>query len=111
MELKNVKRGRIKEYADKYGVDFISNEKPWAVKCDCAFPSATQNEISVESAKILVNNGCMLVAEGANMPTVPEGVNIFLKAGIFYGPGKAANAGGVAPSGLELSQNSLRLNW
>lgn len=111
MELKNVKRGRIKEYADKYGVDFISNEKPWAVKCDCAFPSATQNEISVESAKILVNNGCMLVAEGANMPTVPEGVNIFLKAGIFYGPGKAANAGGVATSGLEMSQNSLRLNW
>ena len=111
MELKNVKRGRIKEYAEKYGVDFISNEKPWAVKCDCAFPAATQNEISAESAKILVNNGCMLVAEGANMPTVPEGVNIFLKAGIFYGPGKAANAGGVATSGLEMSQNSLRLNW
>lgn len=111
MELKNVKRGRIKEYADKYGVQFVPNEKPWSVKCDCAFPSATQNEISAEAAKILVENGCMLVAEGANMPTVPEGVTIFLKAGILYGPGKAANAGGVATSGLEMSQNSLRLNW
>ena len=111
MELKNVKRGRIKEYADKYGVQFVPDEKPWSVKCNCAFPAATQNEISAESAKTLVDNGCMLVAEGANMPTVPEGVNIFLKAGILYGPGKAANAGGVATSGLEMSQNSLRLNW
>ena len=111
MELKNVKRGRIKEYADKYGVQFVPDEKPWSVKCNCAFPAATQNEISAESAKTLVDNGCMLVAEGANMPTVPEGVNIFLKAGILYGPGKAANAGGVATSGLGMSQNSLRLNW
>jgi glutamate dehydrogenase (NADP+) len=111
MELKNVKRGRIKEYADKYGVQFIPNEKPWAVKCDCAFPSATQNEISAEAAKNLVDNGCILVAEGANMPTVPEAVTIFIKAGILYGPGKAANAGGVATSGLEMSQNSLRINW
>ena len=111
MELKNVKRGRIKEYADKYGVQFVPDEKPWSVKCNCAFPAATQNEISAESAKTLVDNGCMLVAEGANMPTVPEGVNIFLKAGILYGPGKAANAGGVATSGLQMSQNSLRLNW
>ncbi|MCK5852205.1 NADP-specific glutamate dehydrogenase [bacterium] len=111
MELKNVKRGRIKEYADKYNVKFYPNERPWAVKCDAAFPSATQNEISAEDAQTLLDNGCYVVSEGANMPTVPEGVNKFVEAGILYGPGKAANAGGVATSGLEMSQNSARLSW
>jgi len=111
MELKNVRRGRIKEYADKYGVEFVEGQKPWGVKCDGAFPSATQNEISAEDAQTLLDNGCFVVSEGANMPTVPEGVEKFLAAGILYGPGKAANAGGVATSGLEMSQNSQRLNW
>lgn len=111
MELKNVKRGRIKEYADKYGVEYIAGQKPWGIKCDAAFPSATQNELDEEAAKALVKNGCILVSEGANMPTTPEGVEVFLKAKILYGPGKAANAGGVATSGLEMSQNSLRLSW
>jgi len=111
MELKNVKRGRIKEYADKYGVEFVPNQTPWKVKCDCAFPSATQNEISAEDAQALLDNGCFLVAEGSNMPTVPEGVDKFVKAGILYGPGKAANAGGVATSALEMSQNSERMAW
>ncbi len=110
-ELKNVKRGRIKEYAQKYGVEYHEGQKPWGVKCDCAFPSATQNEISAEAAQTLLDNGCFLVAEGANMPTVPEGVEKFIKAGILYGPGKAANAGGVATSALEMSQNSGRLSW
>jgi glutamate dehydrogenase (NADP+) len=110
-ELKNVKRGRIKEYADKYGVEFFEGKRPWGVKCDCAFPSATQNEISAEDAQTLLDNGCILVAEGANMPTVPEGVEKFIKAKILYGPGKAANAGGVATSALEMSQNSERLSW
>ena len=111
MELKNVKRGRIKEYADKYGVEYHEGEKPWGIKCDAAFPSATQNEISCDDAQKLLDNGCFVVSEGANMPTVPEGVEKFLQAGILYGPGKAANAGGVATSGLEMSQNSQRLNW
>ncbi len=111
MELKNVKRGRIKEYADKYNVEFYPNERPWSVKCDAAFPSATQNEISAEEAQTLLDNGCYVVSEGANMPTVPEGVEKFVEAGILYGPGKAANAGGVATSGLEMSQNSARLSW
>ncbi len=111
-ELKNVKRGRIKEYAEKFeGAQYFEGEKPWGVKCDCAFPSATQNEISVEAAQTLVDNGCTLVCEGANMPTVPEGVEIFIKAGILFGPGKAANAGGVAVSGLEMGQNSSRISW
>jgi len=111
MELKNVRRGRIKEYAGKYGVDYYEGKRPWGVKCDCAFPSATQNEINGEDAKTLLANGCILVAEGANMPSTPEAVEQFLAKKICYGPGKAANAGGVATSGLEMSQNSLRLSW
>ena len=111
MELKNIKRGRIKEYAEKYGCEYSAGKRPWNVKCDMAFPSATQNEISKEEAQTLVDNGCICVSEGANMPTVPEGVEIFLNAEILYGPGKAANAGGVATSGLEMSQNSMRMSW
>ena len=111
MQLKNVKRGRIKEYATKFKCDYIEGAKPWGVECDAAFPSATQNEINESDAKKLVKNGCICVAEGANMPTTPEGVAVFLKAKILYGPGKAANAGGVAVSGLEMSQNSERLSW
>ncbi len=112
MELKNIHRGRIREYADKFsGTQYLEGQRPWGVKCDCAFPSATQNEISGEEARTLVDNGCFLVAEGANMPTAPEGVDIFLKKKIMYGPGKAANAGGVAVSGLEMSQNAMRLSW
>lgn len=111
MELKNVKRGRIKEYAQKYGCKYVEKQRPWSVKCDIAFPSATQNEISKEDAETLVKNGCIAVGEGANMPTTPEGIKVFQKAKICYAPGKAANAGGVATSGLEMSQNSLRLSW
>jgi glutamate dehydrogenase (NADP+) len=112
MELKNVKRGRIKEYADKYkGTQYMEGKRPWGVKCDCAFPSATQNEVSEEDAKTLVKNGCKLVAEGANMPTEAAGVEVFLNAKILYGPGKAANAGGVATSGLEMAQNAMHTNW
>ncbi|MCP4546958.1 MAG: NADP-specific glutamate dehydrogenase [bacterium] len=111
MELKNVKRGRIKEYADKYGCEFVEGKRPWGVKCDVALPAATQNEINEDEAKLLVENGCICVSEGANMPTEPEGVEVFLNAKILFGPGKAANAGGVATSGLEMSQNSMRLNW
>jgi len=111
MELKNVKRGRIKEYAKKYNCEYFEGERPWGVECDAAFPSATQNEISGSDAKKLVKNGCFAVAEGANMPTTPEGIEVFQKAKILYGPGKAANAGGVATSGLEMSQNSERLSW
>ncbi len=112
MELKNVRRGRIKEYADKFpGVQYREGARPWDIKCDCAFPSATQNEISKEDAETLVKNGCFVVSEGANMPTEPEGIDVFLKNKILYGPGKAANAGGVAVSGLEMSQNSQHINW
>ncbi|MFW5996783.1 MAG: NADP-specific glutamate dehydrogenase [Lentisphaeria bacterium] len=112
MELKNQRRGRIYEYAEKFpNVEYYEGKRPWGVKCDCAFPSATQNEISGEDAKTLVNNGCMLVSEGANMPTEPEGVDIFVKNKILFGPGKAANAGGVAVSGLEMSQNATRISW
>ena len=111
MELKNIKRGRIKEYAEKYGVNYEAGKRPWHIKCDMAFPSATQNEINKEEAKKLVDNGCICVAEGANMPTEPEAIEVFLNAKILYGPGKAANAGGVATSGLEMSQNSLKLAW
>lgn len=111
MELKNVKRGRIKEYADKYGCRYKEKEKPWSIKCDCAFPSATQNEINGKDAKVLLDNGCCLISEGANMPSTPEAVELYLKKKILYGPGKAANAGGVATSGLEMSQNSQRLAW
>jgi len=111
LELKNVKRGRIKEYADKYGAEYRQGERPWNIKCDCAFPSATQNEISGEDAATLLKNGCYVVAEGANMPSTPEAIEQFIAKKILYGPGKAANAGGVATSGLEMSQNSLRLSW
>jgi len=111
MDLKNVKRGRIKEYADKFDCKYVAGEKPWGIKGDVAFPSATQNEIDEADAKTLVKNGCMAVGEGANMPTTPEGVEVFQAAKICYGPGKAANAGGVATSGLEMSQNSMRLSW
>ena len=112
MELKNVKRGRISEYTKKFKkAEYFEGKKPWAVKCDAAFPCATQNEISAEDAKKLVKNGCKLVAEGANMPTCPAGVEVFQNAGVLYAPGKASNAGGVATSGLEMSQNSMRLLW
>ena len=112
MELKNVRRGRISEYAAKFpGVEYREGERPWGIKCDCAFPCATQNEVTGEDARTLVNNGCILVSEGANMPTEPEGVNVFLDNAILYGPGKAANAGGVAVSGLEMAQNSMHTNW
>jgi glutamate dehydrogenase (NADP+) len=112
MDLKNVKRGRIKEYVKKYpNAKYTEGVGVWKIKADAAFPSATQNEISAEDAQALVSNGCKLVSEGANMPTVPEGVNIFIENKMLYGPGKAANAGGVATSGLEMSQNSLRLSW
>ena len=111
LDLKNVRRGRIKEYADKFGAEYREGERPWGIKCDCAFPSATQNEIDGEDAKTLLKNGCRVVAEGANMPSTPEAVDQFLAAKILYGPGKAANAGGVATSGLEMSQNSMRMSW
>lgn len=111
MELKNVKRGRIKEYAEKYGCEYHEGKRPWEVKCDVALPSATQNEIHGEDAEMLVKNGCFCVSEGANMPSTPEAIDVYMKHKILYGPGKAANAGGVAVSGLEMSQNSLRLSW
>ena len=111
MELKNIKRGRIKEYAEKYGVEYFEGKRPWFIKCDIAMPNATQNEISGEEAKLLVHNGCTCIAEGANMPSTIEAVEVFLNAGVLYGPGKAANAGGVATSGLEMAQNSMRLPW
>jgi glutamate dehydrogenase (NADP+) len=111
MELKNIRRGRIREYAEKFGARYVEGQRPWSVPCDCAFPGATQNEITGEDAKVLLKNGCKLVSEGANMPSTPEAVDAFLQAKILYGPGKAANAGGVATSGLEMSQNSMRLGW
>lgn len=111
MELKNIKRGRIKEYAEKYGCDYEAGKRPWHIKCDMAFPSATQNEINKEDAQALINNGCICVSEGANMPSTPDAIEIYLENKILYGPGKAANAGGVATSGLEMSQNSMRISW
>jgi glutamate dehydrogenase (NADP+) len=112
MHLKNVRRRRIKEYADHFrGAKYVAGQRPWSVKCDCAFPCATQNEITKDDAKKLIDNGCYLVSEAANMPTVPAGVDLFLERKILFGPGKAANAGGVATSGLEMSQNSMRLPW
>ncbi len=112
MDLKNSRRGRIREYAAKFPkAEYFHNRKPWDIPAQCAFPSATQNEISGEDARQLVKNGCYVVGEGANMPTTPDGVEIFREAKILYGPGKAANAGGVATSGLEMAQNSMRLTW
>jgi glutamate dehydrogenase/leucine dehydrogenase len=111
MELKNVRRGRISDYADKFNCDYHEGQRPWGVKVDIALPCATQNEVNDEEARTLVKNGCICVSEGANMPSTPEAVEVFLAAKILYGPGKAANAGGVATSGLEMSQNSMRLSW
>ncbi len=111
LELKNVRRGRIKEYADKYKVQYLEGKRPWGIKCDCAFPSATQNEVNEEDAKTLLKNGCVLVAEGANMPSTPEAIEQYLENKILYGPAKAANAGGVATSGLEMSQNAMMMSW
>ena len=112
MQLKNVRRCRIKEYAEHFvGATYVDGQRPWSVPCECAFPCATQNEISGEDAKMLLENGCFLVSEAANMPTAPAGVDLFLGKKILYGPGKAANAGGVATSGLEMAQNSMRLPW
>ena len=110
-ELKNVKRGRISEYADKFGCEFYAGKTPWGIKCDVALPCATQNELNGDDAKELVKNGAMAVAEGANMPCTPEAVEVFHANKILFAPGKASNAGGVATSGLEMSQNSLRMNW
>ena len=112
MTLKNKSRGRISEYTQKYpSAQYFEGQRPWAVKCDIALPCATQNELSGDQAKTLINNGCMCVSEGANMPSTPEAMHTFQKAGILFAPGKASNAGGVATSGLEMSQNSLRLSW
>ena len=111
MELKNIERGRIREYAEKYGVKYVPGAKPWFEKADIATPCATQNEINAEAATALINNGIIAVTEGANMPSTPEAVRIFQKAKVLYCPGKASNAGGVAVSGLEMTQNSERLKW
>ena len=111
MELKNVKRGRIKAYADHFGCEFHEGARPWSVACDIALPCATQNELNAEEAKALVANGCNCVSEGANMPCTPEAIEVFDQNKILFAPGKASNAGGVAVSGLEMSQNSLRYNW
>lgn len=111
MQLKNVKRGRIAEAAKEFGFEYLEGKRPWSVKCDIALPCATQNELNGDEAKALLANGVMCVAEGANMPSTPEAIEAFQSAGILYAPGKASNAGGVATSGLEMSQNSLRLSW
>ena len=111
MELKNIWRGRIREYADKYDCKYVEGKRPWGEKCDIALPSATQNEISGKEAKTLVDNGCIAVSEGANMPSTPEAIEIFLENNLLYAPGKAANAGGVSVSGLEMTQNSIKLSW
>jgi glutamate dehydrogenase (NADP+) len=111
MDLKNVRRGRISEYVGKWGGEYREGERPWSVPCDVALPSATQNELDGAAAQALVDNGCFCVAEGANMPSTPEAVDVFQSRRVLFGPGKAANAGGVATSGLEMSQNSMRLSW
>ena len=111
MELKNVNRGRIKEYAERFNCEFFDGQRPWAVKCDIALPCATQNELDGDEAKMLIDNGCICVTEGANMPSTPEAIEEFQTAKILFAPGKASNAGGVATSGLEMSQNSIRMNW
>ena len=111
LELKNIYRGRIREYADKYKCKYVDGGSPWGEKCTIALPSATQNELNAEDAEMLIKNGCMAVSEGANMPSTREAVEVFLKNKILYAPGKAANAGGVSVSGLEMSQNSMKLSW
>lgn len=111
MELKNVRRGRLREMAEHYGLQFIAGQRPWGLACDIALPCATQNELDGQDARTLLKNGCICVAEGANMPSTLEAVDLFVEAGICYAPGKASNAGGVATSGLEMSQNAMRLHW
>ncbi|MGA0434793.1 MAG: glutamate dehydrogenase, partial [Flavobacteriales bacterium] len=112
MDLKNVRRGRIAEFAESHSnATFHAGERPWGVQCEAAFPCATQNELNEAEAQQLIANGCRVVAEGANMPSTPEAIEAFQKAKILFAPGKASNAGGVATSGLEMSQNSLRMNW
>ncbi|MFC2090138.1 glutamate dehydrogenase, partial [Bacteroidota bacterium] len=111
MELKNIRRGRIKEYASQFSCEYFEGKRPWEVKCDVAFPSATENEITKDDAEALMQNGCKVISEGANMPSTPEAIEVYLNHKILYGPGKAANAGGVAVSGLEMTQNSMRLPW
>jgi glutamate dehydrogenase (NADP+) len=111
MQLKNVKRGRVKEYANHYGCEFYEGQRPWLLPCDIALPCATQNELNSDEARLLVAQGCICVSEGANMPTTPEAIEVFMENKILFAPGKASNAGGVAVSGLEMSQNSLRYNW
>ena len=112
MDLKNNRRGRISEYVEKYpSAKYVAGERPWSVKCDIALPCATQNELNGEEAKTLIDNGCICVSEGANMPSTPDAMHTFQKSGILFAPGKASNAGGVATSGLEMSQNSLRISW
>jgi glutamate dehydrogenase (NADP+) len=111
MDLKNVKRGRIVDYSEKFKCDFWKGERPWKAKCDIALPCATQNELNKDDAKKLIDNGVIAVAEGANMPSTPEAVELFIKNGVLFGPGKAANAGGVATSGLEMCQNHIGLSW
>ena len=110
-DLKNERRGRIREYADKFDCDFFEGERPWKIPCDIAFPNATENELDAGDARLLIDNGCFCVAEGANMPCTTQAIHTVEQSGILYGPGKAANAGGVAVSGLEMSQNSLRYSW
>ena len=110
-ELKNAYRGRIREYAEKYGCKYVANERPWREKCDIALPSATQNELNGDDALALIENGCIAVSEGANMPSTPEAIKVFTDNKILYAPGKAANAGGVAVSGLEMTQNAMKLSW
>lgn len=111
MELKNLYRGRIREYADEYGCKYVEGGRPWSEKCDIALPSATQNELNGDDARALIANGCIAVSEGANMPSTPEAIEVFLENHILYAPGKAANAGGVATSGLEMTQNAIKLGW
>ncbi|MBZ9665019.1 NADP-specific glutamate dehydrogenase [Pseudomonas sp. LMG 31766] len=111
MELKNVRRGRLREMAEHYGLQFLAGQRPWGLACDIALPCATQNELDGQDARTLLKNGCICVAEGANMPSTLEAVDLFVEAGICYAPGKASNAGGVATSGLEMSQNAMRLHW
>ena len=111
IDLKNNKRGRIKEYADNFGCEYFDGKRPWGIKCDVALPCATQNEINDSDANELVKNGVVAISEGANMPSNPEAINIFQSSKVLFGPGKAANAGGVAVSGLEMSQNSMRIKW
>ena len=111
MDLKNIRRGRMKEYTEKFGGEYWEDKRPWDAKCDVALPCATQNEINKQDAETLINNGCICVAEGANMPSDADAIDVFMKNKILFGPGKAANAGGVAVSGLEMSQNSILMSW